>query len=128
MKVMLVDDRPLMRNGIASLLRAQGHEVVAEANDGREALELVDRSSPDLILMDIQMPGMGGLEATRLINLDQLPDEPRSQEPDGPHFHHGDQKEDYQRLSQWAINTDSWVPLIGASGAISGVLGAYLMF
>ena len=73
MKVMLVDDRPLMRNGIASLLRAQGHEVVAEANDGREALELVDRSSPDLILMDIQMPGMGGLEATRLIKA-QHPD------------------------------------------------------
>ncbi|PKB79581.1 MAG: hypothetical protein BZY88_12660 [SAR202 cluster bacterium Io17-Chloro-G9] len=64
---MLVDDRPLIRNGIASLLRAHGHEVVAEAKDGHEALELVGRASPDLILMDIQMPGMGGLEATRLI-------------------------------------------------------------
>ena len=67
MKVMLVDDVPLIRNGIASLLRAHGHEVVAEANDGPEALGLVDESSPDLVLMDIQMPGMGGLEATRLI-------------------------------------------------------------
>ena len=67
MRVMLVDDRPLIRNGIASLLRAHGHEVVAEANDGHEALQLVEQSSPDLILMDIQMPGMGGLEATRLI-------------------------------------------------------------
>ena len=67
MRVMLVDDRPLVRNGIASLLRAHGHEVVAEANDGFEALELVGGASPDLILMDIQMPGMGGLEATRLI-------------------------------------------------------------
>ncbi len=73
MKVMLVDDRPLVRNGIASLLRAHGHEVVAEANDGHEALELVERSFPDLILMDIQMPGMGGLEATRLIKA-QHPD------------------------------------------------------
>ena len=73
MKVMLVDDTPLVRNGIASLLRAHGHEVVAEANDGHEALELVERSFPDLILMDIQMPGMGGLEATRLIKA-QHPD------------------------------------------------------
>ncbi len=64
---MLVDDRPLMRNGIASLLRAHGHEVVAEANDGQEALTEVEKSSPDLILMDIEMPVMGGLEATRLI-------------------------------------------------------------
>ena len=48
MKVMLVDDRPLVRNGIASLLRAHSHEVVAEANDGLEALALVGRASPDL--------------------------------------------------------------------------------
>ena len=67
MRVMLVDDRPLIRNGIASLLISHGHEVVAEANDGREAIELVETSNPELILMDIQMPGMGGLEATRLI-------------------------------------------------------------
>lgn len=73
MRVMLVDDRPLMRNGIASLLRAHGHEVVAEANDGQEALTAVEKSSPDLILMDIQMPVMGGLEATRLIKA-QHPD------------------------------------------------------
>ncbi len=67
MKLMLVDDQPLVRNGIASLLRTRGHEVVGEANDGREALDLVDQTSPDLILMDIRMPRMGGLEATRLI-------------------------------------------------------------
>jgi len=66
-RVMLVDDRPLIRNGIASLLISRGHEVVAEANDGLEALRLVEDTNPELILMDIQMPGMGGLEATRLI-------------------------------------------------------------
>lgn len=67
MKVMLVDDQPLVRNGIASLLRARGHEIVAEANNGHEALAILDQVAPDLILMDIRMPGIGGLEATRLI-------------------------------------------------------------
>ncbi len=67
MRVMLVDDHPLVRNGIASLLRARGHEVVAEAGNGREALATVGKISPDLVLMDIRMPEMGGLEATRLI-------------------------------------------------------------
>lgn len=64
---MLVDDRPLTRSGIASLLRAHGHEVVAQAGNGREALEKIGQVAPDLILMDILMPEMGGLEATRLI-------------------------------------------------------------
>ena len=67
MRVMLVDDRPLVRNGIVSLLRARGHEVVGEADDGREALDIVGQASPDVVLMDIKMPGMGGLEATRLM-------------------------------------------------------------
>ena len=73
MKVMLVDDLPLVRNGIASLLEARGHEVVAEAGNGREALAIVGQVSPDLVLMDIRMPEMGGLEATRLIKA-QYPD------------------------------------------------------
>ena len=67
MRVMLVDDQALVRNGIASLLKARGHEVVAEAGNGREALEIVGTVSPDLVIMDIRMPEMGGLEATRLI-------------------------------------------------------------
>ena len=67
MRVMLVDDQPLVRNGIASLLRARGHLVVAEAGNGREAVLAVGQVSPDLVLMDIRMPEMGGLEATRLI-------------------------------------------------------------
>lgn len=71
MRVMLVDDHPLVRNGIASLLRAKGYEVVAEASDGYEALDKIREVTPDLILMDIRMPGMGGLEATRLIKAKQ---------------------------------------------------------
>ncbi len=67
MKVMLVDDHPLVRNGIASLLRARGYEVAAEAGDGYEAIDKANESPVDLVLMDIRMPNMGGLEATRLL-------------------------------------------------------------
>jgi DNA-binding NarL/FixJ family response regulator len=68
-KLMLVDDQALIRNGIASLLRTHGHVVIGEAGDGQEALALLGQISPDLILMDIRMPGMNGLEATRLIKV-----------------------------------------------------------
>jgi DNA-binding NarL/FixJ family response regulator len=67
LRVMLVDDRSLMRDGVASLLRSQGHEVAGEASNGQEALDMVAEVDPDLILMDIRMPVMGGLEATRAI-------------------------------------------------------------
>ncbi len=67
MRVMLVDDQPLVRNGIASLLQSKGHQVVAEASNGREALAVVKDAAPDVILMDIRMPEMGGLETTRLL-------------------------------------------------------------
>ncbi len=67
MRVVLADDHALFRGGIASLLRAWGHEVVGEAGDGLEALELTRTLGPDLVLMDISMPRCSGLEATRLI-------------------------------------------------------------
>lgn len=67
MRILLVDDQPLVRNGIASLLAARGHEVVGEADDGQAGLEAARRTRPDLVLMDLRMPVMGGLEATRLL-------------------------------------------------------------
>ncbi|MFQ5594604.1 MAG: response regulator transcription factor, partial [Anaerolineae bacterium] len=67
MKVLLVDDHPLVREGIASLLVARGMEVVGEAGDGLEALDKARLLQPDMILMDVRMPGLNGLEATRLI-------------------------------------------------------------
>ncbi len=67
MKIVLADDQPLVRNGIASLLQARGHTVVGEAGDGQEALSVVRRTRPDLVLMDLRMPVMEGLEATRLL-------------------------------------------------------------
>lgn len=67
MRVLLADDHALFRDGVASLLRTWGVEVVGEAADGWEALEKARALSPDLILMDINMPRCNGLQATRLI-------------------------------------------------------------
>ena len=67
MRIVLVDDQPLVRNGIASLLRSHGHDVVGEASDGQEAIEVVRRAAPDLVLMDLRMPVLDGLSATRLL-------------------------------------------------------------
>jgi len=67
-KVLVVDDHPIVRDGICVLLAVVGDiEVVAEAANGREAIELVKELQPDVVLMDIAMPIMGGLEATRRI-------------------------------------------------------------
>ena len=73
MRIVLVDDQPLVRNGIASLLEAHGHVVVAEASDGQAGLEAVRKARPELVLMDLRMPVMDGLEATRLLKT-EFPD------------------------------------------------------
>jgi DNA-binding NarL/FixJ family response regulator len=67
-RVLLVDDHALFRRGVASLLAAEGgFEVVGEAADGQQALEMARDLVPDVILMDVSMPIMDGLEATRRI-------------------------------------------------------------
>lgn len=64
LRILLVDDHKLVRAGIRSLLREiEGVEVVAEASDGAEALLLAERERPDVVLMDIAMKGMNGLDA-----------------------------------------------------------------
>ena len=67
-KLLVVDDHAIVREGICALLEMyQETEVLGEAADGHEALEMVERLKPDIILMDIVMPGMDGLEATQRI-------------------------------------------------------------
>jgi len=67
-KVLVVDDHTIVRDGICALLAlAADIDVVGEAGNGREALEKVDGALPDVVLMDMAMPMMGGLEATRRI-------------------------------------------------------------
>ena len=67
-RILLADDHSLVRASLRSLLTDNpGIEVVGEANDGRQALELAGRHRPDIVLMDISMPGLNGLEATRQI-------------------------------------------------------------
>jgi DNA-binding NarL/FixJ family response regulator len=65
-KVILADDHNLFRNGLKLLLSGQDHvKVVAEASDGTELLELLDNTYPDVVLLDIEMPVMNGIEAAQ---------------------------------------------------------------
>jgi DNA-binding NarL/FixJ family response regulator len=67
-RILLVDDHPVVRHGLRALLGLlPDWEVIDEAEDGSEALDKVQRLNPDVVVLDISMPKMGGLEACRLI-------------------------------------------------------------
>ena len=74
LRVLLVDDHPLLRHGLRALLEDVGEaEVVGEASDGAEAIDLALTLEPDVVVMDLVMPGMSGLDATRRL-IDERPD------------------------------------------------------
>jgi len=62
-RILLVDDHPLTRSALAALLQQHGFEVVGEAADGEEAIDVAGRLQPDLILLDLSMPGLDGITA-----------------------------------------------------------------
>jgi len=66
-RVLVVDDATFVRKSIASVLEAAGHEVVAETGDGKEAVDAYKRHRPDVVVMDVLMPVMDGIAATREI-------------------------------------------------------------
>ena len=68
MRILIADDHALFRDGLSSLLESHGEEVVGEARNGREAVELARREQPDVVLMDLTMPEMDGLTATRILS------------------------------------------------------------
>ncbi len=67
MRILLADDHALFRDGLASLLEAWGHEVVGQAANGAEAIALAERLRPEIVLMDVRMPGISGIGATAAI-------------------------------------------------------------
>src|SRR3982751_3311948 len=67
-RVLLVDDHDLFRTGLRNLLEEQGVEIVGEAGDGARAIGLVRELAPDVVVMDLNMPGISGVEATRQVS------------------------------------------------------------
>jgi len=70
LRVVVVDDHDLFRTGLRNLLEAEGIDVVGDAADGGEAVRVVHETQPDVVVMDLHMPGMDGVEATRQIAQD----------------------------------------------------------
>jgi DNA-binding NarL/FixJ family response regulator len=68
LRVLIVDDHDLFRTGLRNLLEEQGVQIVGEASSGTEAVKIVRELTPDVVVMDLNMPGMGGVEATRHIS------------------------------------------------------------
>ena len=71
LRILLVDDESIIRLDLREMLKEQGHEIVGEGSNGQEAIELAEKLNPDLIVMDIKMPVMDGLEAVKRINAER---------------------------------------------------------
>jgi two-component system LytT family response regulator len=74
MKTLIIDDEPLARERVRSLLKEEPDiEIIGECANGEEALEAIKKHSPDLLFLDVQMPGLGGFEVLRALDQEQLP-------------------------------------------------------
>ena len=71
LRVLIADDEAVIRLGLRAMLETQGYQVVGEAADGGRALDLVRKLRPDLVFLDIKMPGVDGLEAARALMADR---------------------------------------------------------
>ena len=69
LRVVVADDHPYYRRGLVRSLRARGIDVVAEAPNGEAAIRAVEQTAPDVVVMDLKMPGMSGFEATRQLTV-----------------------------------------------------------
>lgn len=72
MRVLIVEDEAIIRMDLRDMLEEEGHEVVGEARDGAEAIELAERLTPDIVFMDVKMPGTDGITAARAIGERQI--------------------------------------------------------
>jgi len=72
LKVVIADDESIIRLDLKKMLEAMGHQVVGEAGDGQKALELVRATKPDVVIMDIKMPVMDGLDAAKIISEEKI--------------------------------------------------------
>ena len=75
LRVVVADDHPFYRQGLVKLLTASGIDVVGEAANGAAAIELAEQTAPDVVVMDLNMPGLSGVEATRQLS-ERLPSTP----------------------------------------------------
>ncbi len=75
MKIVIADDHPLFRNGLKNILETKLNnlEIIYEAENGKDAVELIEKHSPDIAILDIDMPVLSGLEAAKLISKNNLP-------------------------------------------------------
>ena len=72
LQILVTDDHRLLREGLRSLLESQAFQVAAEAADGRTAVKLAKALQPDAVIIDISMPGLNGIEATKLIRAREI--------------------------------------------------------
>ena len=72
-KILLADDHPMIRTALEALLRDTDYEIVGIAGTGEAALDAIDRLGPDILLLDLQMPGSGGMDVLRRVRADKSP-------------------------------------------------------